>query len=159
MGPAQLQELAGISIDAIIDRFGERSAARDSAALRDGIRHDMALWGALWAGGEQVDRGHPAPGAAPSSAALAPFPIAAIAGHRDRLASEDDVRQWQQHTGSDFSLTVLPGDHAFIYDVDTLELLLDELSRSLLAVASPALSAQPATRARRPVRRSMTSLG
>jgi surfactin synthase thioesterase subunit len=61
------------------------------------------------------------------------------------------VRQWQQHTSGDFSLTVLPGDHAFIYDPDAVELLIDELSA--------ALSPQPATRARRPARRSMTSFG
>lgn len=151
MGPGQLRELASSSIDAIIDRFGERSAARDSAALRDGIRHDMELWSALWA-----DAGHAEAGAEPPpSPARAALPIAAFAGNRDRLASEDDVRRWQQHTDGDFSLTVLPGDHAFIYDDDAVELLLDELTKALLAALSP----QPATRARRPVRRSMTSFG
>jgi acyl transferase domain-containing protein/surfactin synthase thioesterase subunit len=75
------------------------------------------------------------------------MPIAAFVGREDSLVSEAALQQWHAYTTGDFALTVVPGDHFYIYQSEHLQILLDELSRRILAEVSRApLPARDKTR-------------
>jgi surfactin synthase thioesterase subunit len=48
-----------------------------------------------------------------------PFPIHAFAGDTDPLVSVDNVAAWQEHTSSDFRMTVVRGGHFLVTENNT----------------------------------------
>lgn len=47
-------------------------------------------------------------------------PISAFAGNRDRAVEPVSVQAWRDHTTSEFSFWMLPGDHFFVHHTDHL---------------------------------------
>jgi medium-chain acyl-[acyl-carrier-protein] hydrolase len=45
-----------------------------------------------------------------------PIPITAFGGRGDNFVTEDDIRQWSEHTSSLFDMQIFAGDHFFILD-------------------------------------------
>ena len=58
-----------------------------------------------------------------------PIPISAFMGGEDPLVTQAGMKTWANHTGIDFSLIVLPGDHFYPYREQTRPFLLKELAR------------------------------
>jgi surfactin synthase thioesterase subunit len=58
-------------------------------------------------------------------------PIVAFVGADDGVASERQMAEWAQRSRRGFSLTVLPGDHFYLFDEAARATLLEELKRRL----------------------------
>jgi myxalamid-type polyketide synthase MxaD len=58
-------------------------------------------------------------------------PVVCFVGRGDTLVSEADVALWNSSTLSDFSLNVLPGDHFYLGDQASRELVLSELVKRI----------------------------
>jgi epothilone polyketide synthase D len=95
--------------------FGARPAASPGSlsSFEADFAADMALWQALPA----------------TSGKPLPVPISAFVGVDDNLVTPAGMQSWAEHTDSDFSLIVLPGDHFYPYRNALRSLLVKELAR------------------------------
>jgi surfactin synthase thioesterase subunit len=101
--------------------FGERTAI--AAANPNSFEGDLVADFALW---ESLPRLPLQP---------LPVPIAAFIGDRDPTITPEDMKTWSAHTTGSFSLTVLPGDHSYLYQAGSGRLLARELAQSFLDAA------------------------
>jgi surfactin synthase thioesterase subunit/acyl transferase domain-containing protein len=92
--------------------FGAR--AREAQSLKQDFSADMQLWRAM-----------PPDTGLPSSVAV---PITAFVGREDQVASEASMRDWSERTTSNFSLTVLPGNHFYLSQEPAQRLLIGALA-------------------------------
>jgi medium-chain acyl-[acyl-carrier-protein] hydrolase len=99
--------------------LGER--ARPVENLRHDFEADVELWQAIPV---IADR-------------LLDIPIGALVGAGDHVFSEADARTWELQTTDQFSLTVLPGGHFYLYQSGPQQLLLTELEQKLRAASAP----------------------
>jgi surfactin synthase thioesterase subunit len=104
--------------------FGMPSQGRPNL-LNDFVA-DLALWHAM-----------PIPALAPLD-----IPIAAFRGTDDHIVSEANKRRWIHRTTRGFSLTTLPGPHAYLSQERPRGLLLKALA-TRLAAQSPDESGRP----------------
>lgn len=98
--------------------------AEDLISFRRDLEADVQLWNCM------PEQGY----------ATLPTPVAAFVGGLDRLVGESDMRDWRRATASDFSLTVLPGDHFYPYSAESQPLLVDVLIERISAELGPARS-------------------
>ena len=86
---------------------GERYSGIPEAVLREPELLELFLPGlkADFAAYETFDR---------SNMRRVQCPITALAGREDSMISPAHMREWSQHTASDFHLRIVPGDHFFL---------------------------------------------
>jgi surfactin synthase thioesterase subunit/acyl carrier protein len=117
--------LSGSLPDSALDAaFAEIFGARAAEAhnLKQDFNADMQLWRAM-----PSDSGLPA---------SLPIPIDAFVGRDDQVATEISMGGWSARTNSDFSLTVLRGNHFYLGQEPAQRLLIGALASRIHAQLS-----------------------
>lgn len=101
----------------LADTFNAVLGARAtmSEALRNDFEADLLLWSSI-----------PATDREPVA-----VPIVAFAGRDDHVTSEAAMASWEQETTAGFTLITLPGGHFYLTEEGPLELMLEELRRTI----------------------------
>jgi epothilone polyketide synthase D len=97
--------------------FGSRaSAAANLESFQRDYRADLSLWESM----------------PPATPELLAVPIEAFLGASDTLGNRATMTSWAAQTTGDFCLSVLPGDHFYVYEHKVQPLLFEELARAFV---------------------------